>query len=56
MGNSPWSRKQWAMTERLTRSLTFFIQLISVKGLLRPYYTVLESGTEGPGPRQLMEQ
>ena len=56
VGNSPWSRKQWAMTERLTRSLTFFIQLISVKGLLRPYYTVLESGTEGPGPRQLMEQ
>ena len=56
MGNSPWSRKQWAMTERLTRLLTFFIQLISVKGLLRPYYTVLESGTEGPCPRQLMDQ
>ena len=57
MGNSPRSHKQSDMTERLTLSLTSFIQLISVKGLLRPYYTVLESGTEGPYPtRELKDQ
>ena len=50
MGNSPWSCKQSDMTEQLTLSLTSFIQLISIKGLLCPYYTVLESGTEGPCP------